>query len=148
MNQQPSSAFVLSSWAALGVGVLTYLIGLWNAEILLSEKGFYLVVLLFGLFGAVSVQKSVRDQMEGIPVTAIYYGISWLAVIIAVLMLMVGLWNANMLLSEKGFYGVSFILSMFAAVVVQKNTRDAEAVKPSGAAPIFSAGKEAKAPKI
>lgn len=125
MNQQPSGAFVMSSWAALGVGIITYLTGLWNAEILLSEKGFYLIVLLFGLFGAVSVQKSVRDQMEGIPVTSIYYGLSWFAVIIAVLMLIVGLWNANMLLSEKGFYMVSFILAMFAAVVVQKNTRDA-----------------------
>jgi hypothetical protein len=28
-------------------------------------------------------------------------------------------------LSEKGFYAMSFTLSMFAAIAVQKNTRDA-----------------------
>ncbi len=93
----------------------------------LSEKGFYFTVLMFGLFGAVSVQKSVRDQLEGIPVTSIYYGLSWVATLMPVLLLMIGLWNADLLLSEKGFYGISFILSMFAAVVVQKNTRDAQA---------------------
>ncbi|MFT4838531.1 MAG: putative membrane protein YiaA, partial [Oleispira sp.] len=26
--------------------------------------------------------------------------------------------------SEKGFYGMSFLLSLFAAIAVQKNTRD------------------------
>lgn len=127
MNQQPSGAFVMSAWAALGVGMITFITGLWNADMLLSEKGFYFIVLLFGLFGAVAVQKSVRDQLEGIPVTTIFYGISWFATLIAMVMLVIGLWNADLLLSEKGFYAVSFILSLFAAVVVQKNTRDAQA---------------------
>ena len=39
-------------------------------------------------------------------------------------LLAVGLWNADLLLSEKGFYGMSFLLSLFAAIAVQKNTRD------------------------
>jgi len=42
----------------------------------------------------------------------------------ALLLLLVGLWNATLLLSEKGFYGMSFALSLFGAVAVQKNTRD------------------------
>jgi len=42
----------------------------------LNEKGYYFTVLMYGLFSAVSVQKSVRDRMEGIPVTNLYYGIS------------------------------------------------------------------------
>ncbi|MOA37901.1 Inner membrane protein YiaA [compost metagenome] len=41
-------------------------------------------------------------------------------------LLTVGLWNADLLLSEKGFYAMSFCLSMFAAIAVQKNTRDAK----------------------
>ncbi|MEM9774576.1 MAG: inner membrane protein YiaA [Chloroflexota bacterium] len=126
MTQKPTQAFVMAAWAALGVGILTYMIGLWNASISLSEKGFYLTILLFGLFGAVSVQKNVRDQLEGVPVTTIYYGISWAATILPILLLIIGLFNAEMLLSEKGFYGVAFVLSLFASVVVQKNTRDAE----------------------
>ncbi len=127
MNQnQPSAAFVMAGWAALLTGILTYLIGLWNADMELSSKGYYFTILMFGLFGAVSVQKSVRDKLENIHVTNIYYGLSWVATLMPILLLMIGLWNANLLLSEKGFYGVSFILSLFAAVVVQKNVRDSE----------------------
>ena len=90
----------------------------------LNEKGYYFTILLFGLFSVVSVQKSVRDRLEGIPVTDIYYGISWFTTIASILLLIIGLWNADMELSEKGFYGMSFLLSLFAAVAVQKNTRD------------------------
>lgn len=127
MNQQPTNAFIFASWVALLGGIVAYLVGLWNADMLLNEKGYYFTVLMFGLFGAISVQKSVRDSMEGIPVTAVYYGISWFATLLAIALLVVGLWNAHLALSEKGFYGIAFTLSLFAAIVVQKNTRDMEA---------------------
>ncbi len=45
--------------------------------------------------------------------------------LISVALLLVGLWNATLLLSEKGFYGLAFFLSLFGAVAVQKNIRDA-----------------------
>jgi uncharacterized membrane protein YiaA len=90
----------------------------------LNEKGYYFTVLLFGLFASVSVQKSVRDRLEGIQVTNIYYGLSWACTLISVLLLTIGLWNASMTLSEKGFYAMSFLLTLFAAIAVQKNTRD------------------------
>ncbi|MCP2042646.1 inner membrane protein YiaA [Pontibacter sp. HSC-36F09] len=124
MNQKPSNAFVAASWATLLTGITAYLIGLWNADMLLNEKGYYFAILMFGLFSAISLQKSVRDQLEGIPVTNIYYALSWFSTILAIVLLTVGLWNADLLLSEKGFYGMSFLLSLFAAIAVQKNTRD------------------------
>ena len=124
MNQKPSNAFVAASWATLLTGVTAYIIGLWNADMMLNEKGYYFAILMYGLFSAISLQKSVRDQLEGIPVTNIYYGLSWFSTITAIVLLTVGLWNADLLLSEKGFYGMSFILSLFAAIAVQKNTRD------------------------
>jgi uncharacterized membrane protein YiaA len=124
INQKPSNAFIAASWVALFAGVLAFNIGLWNATMLLNEKGYYFTVLMYGLFSAVSLQKSVRDQLEGIPVTNIYYGLSWFSTLLAVLLLVVGLWNASMTASEKGFYGMSFTLSLFAAIAVQKNTRD------------------------
>lgn len=125
--QQPSAAFVAASWAALFIGVIAFNIGLWNAEMALNEKGYYFTVLMFGLFSAISVQKAVRDQMEGIPVTNLYYGLSWFATLLSILLLTIGLWNAELSRSEKGFYAMSFILSLFAAIAVQKNTRDAKA---------------------
>lgn len=124
MNQKPSNAFMAASWGTLLTGVTAYIIGLWNAEMLLNEKGYYFTILMYGLFSAISLQKSVRDQLDGIPVTNIYYGLSWFSTMLAVVLLVVGLWNADMLLSEKGFYAMSFLLSLFAAIAVQKNTRD------------------------
>jgi len=123
-NLQPSAAFVGASWAALLIGITAFIIGLWNADMELNEKGYYFTVLLFGLYSAISVQKAVRDQMEGIPVTNLYYGISWFAAITSLILLTVGLWNAELTKSEKGFYAMSFVLSMYAAIAVQKNTRD------------------------
>jgi uncharacterized membrane protein YiaA len=120
----PTPAFVGASWAALLVGGSAFLVGLWNSHMSLSEKGYYLTVLLFGLFAAVSLQKSVRDRSESIPVTGLYLGLCWTGVAAALTLMTVGLWNAGMSASEKGFYAMSFVLSLFAAVTVQKNVRD------------------------
>ena len=122
--RRPTAAFIGASWLALLVGALTYGVGLWNATMQLNEKGYYLTILLYGLFAAVSLQKSVRDRMDGIPVTNLYFGLCWISVGICLLLLATGLWNATLAPSEKGFYGISFLLSLFAAVAVQKNVRD------------------------
>ncbi|KEZ97807.1 inner membrane protein YiaA [Xanthomonas vasicola] len=106
------------------LGGAAYLIGLWNAQILLNEKGYYFTLLLFGLFASVSLQKSVRDRADGIPVTGFYYAICWFSRISALVLLTIGLINATLLLSEKGFYAMAYALSLFDAVAVQKNTRD------------------------
>ena len=122
--QRPTAAFIGASWVALLVGSIAYFAGLWNAPMQLNEKGYYFAVLMYGLFSAVSLQKSVRDRLEGIPVTGLYYGLCWLSLSIALLLLTIGLWNATLSLSEKGFYAMAFLLSLFAAVAVQKNVRD------------------------
>ena len=124
--KRPSNAFIAASWLALFTGAVAYIIGLWNAQMLLNEKGYYFTVLMFGLFSAVSLQKAVRDQLEGIPVTGIYYGISWFSTLLSILLLIIGLWNATLLLSEKGFYGMSFMLALFGSIAVQKNIRDCQ----------------------
>lgn len=127
--QKPSAAFIGASWAALFIGIAAFNIGLWNADMQLNEKGYYFTVLMFGLFAAISVQKAVRDQLEGIPVTNLYYGLSWFCTILCVVLITVGLWNAALALSEKGFYAMSYVLSIFSAIAVQKNTRDSRLVE-------------------
>ena len=122
--QKPTAAFVGASWLALLIGGVAFVVGLWNASFPLNEKGYYLVLLFYGLFSAVSLQKSVRDRLEGIPVTGIYFGLCWISLGISILMLAVGLWNAVLTKSEKGFYAMAFLMSLFAAVAVQKNIRD------------------------
>ena len=130
--QQPSAAFIAASWTAFFIGTVAFIIGLWNANMELNEKGYYFTVLMFGLFSAVSVQKAVRDQLEGIPVTNLYYGIAWFTTLLSIVLLTVGLWNAELKKSEKGFYAMSFVLSLFAAIAVQKNTRDIKISKNDG----------------
>lgn len=125
-DQKPTSAFIGASWFALFVGMTSYCIGLWNADMQLNEKGYYFTILLFGLFSVISLQKAVRDKLENIPITEVYYGISWFTTIASVLLLVIGLWNADLFLSEKGFYGMAFTLSLFAAIAVQKNIRDVQ----------------------
>ncbi|OMP80630.1 MULTISPECIES: inner membrane protein YiaA [Chitinophaga] len=129
MKQKPSMAFIAASWVALLIGVVGYIVGLYNAQMQLNEKGYYFTVLMYGLFAGVSVQKCVRDRLEKIPVTDIYYGISWVSTLLCLILLAVGLWNATMLPSEKGFYAFAFLLSIFGAIAVQKNTRDSQAAK-------------------
>jgi uncharacterized membrane protein YiaA len=128
MHQQstarPSNAFVGASWGAMIVGMIAYLIGLWNAQIQLNEKAYYFTILLYGCFAAVSLQKTLRDRAEGLRVTGMYVGMCWVSLGASVLLLSVGLWNATLLLSEKGFYAMSFVLVLFAIVAVQKNVRD------------------------
>jgi len=124
MAQKTSNAFIAASWVALGAGTVGYIVGLSRAEMLLNEKGYYFTVLMFGLFAVVSLQKSVRDRLENLPVTDIYYGICWFGTLLSIVLLTVGLWNATILPSEKGFYAFAFLLALFGAISVQKNTRD------------------------
>jgi uncharacterized membrane protein YiaA len=124
MNSRPSNAFVGASWVALGTGMTGYFIGLWRSDMQLNEKGYYFTVLMYGLFSVISLQKAVRDRLENLRVTDVYYGLSWFSTILAVVLLIIGLWNAELLPSEKGFYSFAFILAMFSAVAVQKNVRD------------------------
>ena len=123
--ENPTNAFVMTSWAALALGVLAYLIGLWNLDVELRDKGYYFTVFIFGLYAAVSVQKTVRDKMENIPVSGIFYGISWVGMAAALILFGISVYNTDLMIaSEKGFYSMAFALSLFAAVVVQKNVRD------------------------
>ena len=133
---RPSAAYVGASWAALVTGAFAYLIGLRNATMQLNEKGYYFTLLLFGLFAAVSLQKVVRDRIEGVAATTLYLGTCWVALAAALVLMAVGLWNAQLALSEKGFYGMAFVLALFGSVVVQKNTRDlAQFGHPGSAVP-------------
>ena len=130
VSLRPSPAYVGAAWVALLTGTVAFMIGLWNASMMLNEKGYYLTILLFGLFGVISLQKSVRDRLEGIEVTNLYFGLCWIAVLAALVLLVVGLWNAKLALSEKGFYGMAFTLALFGAITVQKNVRDLAAFGP------------------
>lgn len=68
-----SAAFSVMSWLALTAGVVVYLIGLWRSDMALNEQGYYFAVLILALFSSISLQKTVRDRMEELPTTQVYY---------------------------------------------------------------------------
>jgi len=125
---RPSGAFVGASWGALIIGLVAYLVGLWNAQMQLNEKGYYFTILLLGSFAAVSLQKTLRDRAEGQVVTPMYLGFCWVALLGALVLLVTGLVNATLALSEKGFFAMAFVLTQFAIIAVQKNVRDLAAI--------------------
>ncbi|WP_046018435.1 inner membrane protein YiaA [Marinomonas sp. S3726] len=121
---RPTSAYISATWGALAIGVSGYLLGLWNADIMLNEKGYYFAIYILALFSSVTLQKTVRDKQEGLPTTKVFVGMCWAAFCSSIALLGIGLFNAEMALSEKGFYVMAFILSLFSIVTVQKNVRD------------------------
>ena len=123
---RPSSAFIAASRASLVIGIGAYVIGLWTSAMSLNEKGFYFACLLLGLFAAISLQKAVRDKLEGIRVTGTYTNVCWAALVAALAMVSIGLFNATFELATKGFFGMAYALSLFAVLTVQKNVRDME----------------------
>ncbi len=126
--QAPTKSYTLASLAALLIGTVAYGIGLFNAQMALNEKGYYLIIMLYGLFSMVSLQKTIRDKAEGIKTSSIYQTLSWASSGFAIALLAIGLYNAELALSEKGFYAMAYVLSLFAAVTVQKNVRDKDAL--------------------
>ena len=117
---QPTPAYVGASWAVMLIGVLAYLFGLFNAQMQLNEKGYYFAVMCLGLYAAISLQKTIRDKAEGIPTTNLYYLVSWVALFASVALIVVGLFNAQLSLSEKGFYMMDFTMNLFGAITIQK----------------------------
>lgn len=59
---------------------------------------------------------------------------------LSILLLKVALWNAKMNSPEKGFYAMSYLLSLFAAVAVQKNVRDVALMSDASQEPVSGPG--------
>lgn len=62
-TRQPSNASIAVSWLVLLADLISFNLGLWNAQMQLNEKGYYLTVLMYGLISVVLVRKSVRDHI-------------------------------------------------------------------------------------
>ena len=134
LKPKASNVYVGASFLCLGIGSFGFLVGPWNAAMQLNEKGYYFTLLAFGLFSAVSLQKCVRDQNENIKVSATYVGLCYVAEGLSLLLLVVGLWNAALLMAEKGYYAMCFVLAMYSGVTVQKNIRDNQDIETEGTA--------------
>ncbi|GHI00822.1 YiaA/YiaB family inner membrane protein [Neobacillus kokaensis] len=63
-KRRNTMAFTFLSYFTLFAGVLLFAIGLYNAELELNEKGYYIAVMLLIIVGSILTQKVVRDNAE------------------------------------------------------------------------------------
>lgn len=57
-------AFTVLAYFTFFAGVLLFSIGLYNADMQLNEKGYYIAVMMLVAVGAILTQKVVRDNAE------------------------------------------------------------------------------------
>ncbi|NEU31145.1 hypothetical protein GN156_10175 [bacterium LRH843] len=63
-RRRNTAAFTFLSYFTLFAGVVLFSIGLWNANMELNEKGYYIACMLLISVGSILTQKVVRDNTE------------------------------------------------------------------------------------
>ena len=127
----PSGAWQGVSWFAFGLGAIVFLYGVWYAPgISVGERYFLYTAALFSLYGCLGVSKVVRDRTEGIPVTALFYGLSFVAAIAPFALVSYNmLFDSLLPVTSRTLLGMSFALTAYATLGIAKNERDKACVK-------------------
>ncbi len=93
----------LLPWILFLSGALIYVIGLWQACPLLSGKGYFLGVLMTGMFVAYVYQRAVNLNQSD----ERFASVCQMVTLITAGLLLVGVWNAPLSPLEKGLYPVA-----------------------------------------
>jgi len=128
----PTGAFQGVSWFALGLGAITFIYAVWYAPAAsVDERYFLYTAFLFSLFGCMSVSKVVRDRQEGIPVSALFFGFSYVAAVTPFVLVGYNLVFESTLVggSHRGLLGMSYAISAYAVIAISKNERDKQVAK-------------------
>lgn len=135
----PSGAWQGVSWFAFALGAVTYLYAVWYAPgVTVADRYFLYTAALFSLYGCLGVSKVVRDKQEGIPVTALFYGLSFVAALAPFVLVSYNmLFDSTLTGTVRAIVGISFALTAYATLAIAKNERDKACVRPTG----FSAPK-------
>lgn len=128
----PTAAFQGVCWFAFAVGAITYLFAVWYApDATVADRYFLYTAFLFSIFGCISVSKAVRDKQEKIPVTGLFYGLSYVAAIVPLIMVGYNLAFESLYVdtSQRALIGMAYAISAFAVLAISKNERDKAVAK-------------------
>lgn len=127
----PSGAWQGVSWFAFALGSITFFYATWYApSITVSDRYFLYCAVLFSFFGSLSVSKAVRDREENIPITSMYYGLSFVAAIAPFVLVAFNLvFDSGMPEVNRALLGMSYALATFAVLAIAKNERDKQAAR-------------------
>ncbi len=78
----------------------------WNAEMQLNEKGYYFAVLVLDCFLLRLIKRPFGTSMKAYRHFHLLYDLPDCLYYLCCITV-VGLWNATLLLSEKGYYGLA-----------------------------------------
>ena len=104
----------LLPWILFLSGALIYVIGLWQACPLLSGKGYFLGVLMTGMFVTYVYQRAENLDQSDERLTSVCQMVT----LITAGLLLVGVWNAPLSPLEKGLYLVAFIICLLGQVLL------------------------------
>lgn len=108
----------------LVLGAVSFAAALYHVTAPAETKAFYVLTILFALFGVVALSKSIRDRVEHIPVNPVFYGLSYVAVLAPATFLAAILYYCDYAADTKWLIFASATLMAFAAASIQKNIRD------------------------
>lgn len=122
----PTGAWQGVSWFAFGLGAVVFLYSVWYAPgITVGERYFLYTAALFSLYGCVGVSKVVRDRVEGIPVTPLFYGLSFVAAIAPFVLVAYNMvFDSTLPATTRALLGMAYALTAYATLGIAKNERD------------------------
>lgn len=109
----------LLPWILFFSGTLIYVIGLCRACPLLSGKGYFLGVLMTGMFVTYAYQRAENLNQNDERFTSVCQ----MVVLITVGLLLVGVWNAPLSPLEKGLYPAAFIVCLLGQVLLMRSAK-------------------------
>lgn len=63
-KRRNTAAFTFLAYFTLFAGICLFAIGIYNADLELNEKGYYIAVMLLIIVGSILTQKVIRDNSE------------------------------------------------------------------------------------
>ena len=107
----------LLPWILFLSGALIYVMCLWQACPLLSGKGYFLGVLMTGMFVTYVYQRAVNLNQSD----ERFASVCQMVTLITIGLLLVGVWNAPLSPLEKGLYPMAFIVCLLGQVLLMRS---------------------------
>ena len=109
----------LWSWMLFLSGALIYIVGLWRACPLLSGKGYFLGVLVTGMFVTYAYHhaKNLNQNDER------FSSVCQMVALITTGLLLVGIWNAPLLPVEMGLYPAAFVMGLLGQILLLRTKK-------------------------
>lgn len=125
MNEKSKQSWFGISWIAFIVAFVTIGIGIYNLDMPLSVKGYYVQSFLMIILASLNLQKTLYDIDESVSsVTSQWLLITWIAFLGGIITFAIGIYNLDAALSVKGFYSQSLILIVLVSINLQKTTME------------------------